>query len=327
MKAWAATSILCGGAIALAIWASCPLHAQSIGLDRMYDYDLEASFGLREISRERRHDATVIDMSFASPLGGHVPAYLVVPGGKGPFPAVLFGHWMMDGSPLRNRREFLEEAVVLARAGAASLLIDAPQVRAGFPKAPSELRSMKLDANASRQQVVDFRRGIDLLIARGDIDQTRVAFVGHSFSAHVGGILCAVEKRIGSFVLMAGAFADERYVFNPDNSQMRALRRRHGDAPLRAFYQQHGWDDPIHFIGRSAPAAVFLQFGSRDDPIPPALAREYFDLFGSPKEIAFYEAGHALDAAARRARVTWLAKRLVLGPIDTAALGRIAPLK
>ncbi len=42
-----------------------------------------------------------------------MPAYLVVPAGKGPFAAILFGHWAMDGSPTRNRTEFLEEAVAL----------------------------------------------------------------------------------------------------------------------------------------------------------------------------------------------------------------------
>ncbi len=38
----------------------------------------------------------------------------------------LFGHWAMEGSPLRNRKEFLEEAIVFAHAGALSLLPDAP---------------------------------------------------------------------------------------------------------------------------------------------------------------------------------------------------------
>jgi hypothetical protein len=38
-------------------------------------------------------------------VGGRVPAYLVVPVGRGPFAALLFGHWMMEGSPLKNRRE------------------------------------------------------------------------------------------------------------------------------------------------------------------------------------------------------------------------------
>ena len=69
-----------------------------------------------------------------------VPAYLVVPAGRGPFAAILFGHWMMKGSPFCNRREFLDEAVVLAHSGAISLLIDAPLVRPGYVEEKDELR-------------------------------------------------------------------------------------------------------------------------------------------------------------------------------------------
>ncbi|MEX2179562.1 MAG: hypothetical protein WD801_12680 [Gemmatimonadaceae bacterium] len=311
--------------LAFGILMSC--GAPPRDFDAMYRYDAALPIASREVARDERPGATVVDLTFRSALGGDVPAYLVLPQGTGPFPVVLFGHWMMPGSPMRNRHEFLEEAVVLARAGAASLLIDAPQVRPGFPRDSNELATMALDAMASRQQVVDFRRGLDLLISRGDVDPDRIAFVGHSFNAHVGGILAAVEKRIGSFVLMAGGFADEAYVFDSTNAQMVAFRSRHGDAPLRAYFEEHRWDDPVNFVGRSAPATVFLQFGSRDDAIPSRLGRHYYGFFAEPKEIAFYDAGHSLDAIARRARVTWLAQRLALAPLDTSALDRIAALQ
>lgn len=108
-------------------------------LAQQFVYERKAPLEIRTIGRSSRQDVSVIDLTYASPLGGRVPAYLVVPAGKGPFAAVLFGHWMMEGSPLRNRREFLEEAVVLARAGAVSLLIDAPLVRPGFVAKNDEL--------------------------------------------------------------------------------------------------------------------------------------------------------------------------------------------
>ena len=55
-----------------------------------------------------------------------VPATLVLPPGKGPFAGILFGHWMMPRSPVRNRKEFLEEALLLARSGAASFQTSVP---------------------------------------------------------------------------------------------------------------------------------------------------------------------------------------------------------
>ncbi|MCA1614963.1 MAG: hypothetical protein LC795_15190 [Acidobacteria bacterium] len=297
-------------------------------LVRQFDYDAKVPLDVREVGRERRGGATVIDFTYAGARGGRVPAYLVVPrSGRGPFAAVLYGHWMMRGSPLRNRREFLEEALVMARAGAASLLIDAPYVRPGFVMEKDEMREAVQSSEVSRQQVIDFRRGLDLLLARGGVDPGRVAYVGHSFDAHVGAILAGVEKRIGSFALMAGLYADEEFVFDPENKDMVALRGRVGDEAVRAYFRDYAWDDPVHFIGRSSPAAVFLQYGRLDKPITEKMARRSFELFGEPKRIAFYDAGHALDSAARRERVEWLAQRLSLRRPDLKALARIPELK
>lgn len=297
-------------------------------LTQPYEYDARAPIAIRELGRDVRAAATIIDVRFPSALGGEVPAWLVLPrASEAPHPLVLYGHWMMPGSPLRNRGEFLEEALVLAGSGAAALLIDAPRVRPEAIASTDEMADLDLDAKASRQAVVDYRRALDLLVRRPDIDSTRIAFVGHSFNAHVGGILAAVDKRVGSFVLMAGAFADERYVFDTTNAAMVAFRSRHGDAAVREFFAQHRWDDPVHFIGRTGPAAVFLQFGTRDDAIPPALSNSYYADFGEPKEIGFYDAGHELNAAARVARAQWLVNRLRLRAVDTSALNRIAPLR
>lgn len=63
-----------------------------------------------QVSTPRRIILVGVSPAKVSPLGGRVPAYLVVPAGRGPFAATLFGHWMMKGSPFCNRRGFLEEA-------------------------------------------------------------------------------------------------------------------------------------------------------------------------------------------------------------------------
>ena len=297
-------------------------------LARQFDYDAKAAPDVRETGREKRGGVTIVDLTYASPRGGRVPAYLVLPEGRGPFAAVLFGHWMMPGSTLKNRREFLEEAVVLARAGAGSLLIDAPLVRPGFVREEKdEMRAAAQSSEAGRQQVVDFRRGLDLLLSRRDVDPRRVAYVGHSFDAHVGAILAGVEKRIGSFVLMAGAYSDEAYVFDPDIPSMVEMRKKVGEEKIREYFRAYAWDDPVYFVGRAAPSAVFLQYGSRDEPIPEKLARRDFALFSEPKKIAFYDAGHALDSRARLERARWLAERLKLKKPDEAALARIPELK
>src|SRR6184192_1734613 len=48
-----------------------------------FDYDAKAPLGLTEVGVEHRAAADVHDITYASPRGGCVPAYLVVPKGRG----------------------------------------------------------------------------------------------------------------------------------------------------------------------------------------------------------------------------------------------------
>src|SRR3989475_13224395 len=183
------------------------LFAQDAELIRHFDYDQKASLSVKEIGVEHRGDTAIHDITYSSPKGGLVPAYLVVPKGKGPFAAVIWGHWYWDNSPMRNRREFLDEAIVLAQAGVVSLLTDGPVARPGH----QEIKDPLDERNFTEffQQVMDMRRGVDVLLARGNIDRKRIAFVGHSYNAGVGALLSGVDRRFKAFVLMAGSMSDE----------------------------------------------------------------------------------------------------------------------
>jgi len=89
-----------------------------------FAYDEKAPLDFRETGVETLTDATVHDVSYASPKGGRVPAYLVIPRGRGPFAAIEFVHWGQG-----NRTEFLSEALFYAKYGVISLMIDAPYRR------------------------------------------------------------------------------------------------------------------------------------------------------------------------------------------------------
>ena len=70
------------------------LFAQDAELVRHFDYNAKAPLELKILGTEKRGEATVYDVTYASPKGGVVPAYLVVPAkGKGPFAGVIWGHW------------------------------------------------------------------------------------------------------------------------------------------------------------------------------------------------------------------------------------------
>ena len=151
------------GVAAIVLFAST-LFAQDAELLRHFDYDQKAPLDIKGVSAEQRGDVAVHDISYASPKGGRVPAYLVVPKGKGPFAAVIWGHWYMPGSEFLNRKEFLEEAVALAPSGVISLLTDGPIARPGYVRDPDPLNDSQVAYRV--QAILDMRRGADLLLAR-----------------------------------------------------------------------------------------------------------------------------------------------------------------
>ena len=73
----------------------------------------------------------------------------------------------MPGSQKKNRTEFLEEAVVLAHSGVISMLPDHVIVHPGFIEdTPLNEKQVAVEV----QQIVNLRRGGDLLLARKDVD-------------------------------------------------------------------------------------------------------------------------------------------------------------
>src|SRR5438876_587904 len=166
----------------------------------LFDYDAKAPLDIHDKIIEEFDGGSLHDITYVSPKGGPVAAYLVVPKGKGPFAAVLFGHWGNG-----TRTEFIPEAKLYARAGAVSLLPDYPWDRPQpWRKTPSHYDKPELDCEIEIQAVLELRRGIDLLLARPDVDPKRLAYVGHSYGAQWGSILSAVDKRMKTSVLMAG---------------------------------------------------------------------------------------------------------------------------
>ena len=275
-----------------------------------FEYDRRAPLDLQETARDRRGAAVVHDISYASPKGGRVPAYLVIPEGPGPFAAIIWGHWYWENSEFRNRREFLEEAVMLARAGVVSLLTDGPVARTGHHEDKTPLNQQQV--GDLEQQVIDMRRGADLLLARGDVDPKRLAYVGHSYNATVGGILSGLDKRFRCFVLMAGGLSD---AIDIQTSTYREYRQKVGPERFDAFFQRNAWSDPGRYVGHAAPAAVFLQYASKERYLTPELARKYAALVSEPKRFEMYGAPHALNAAARRDRIAFLTEQLKLKPL------------
>jgi dienelactone hydrolase len=298
-----------------------PILAQDADLLRRFDYDHASALDVREIALERRGEIAIHDVSYASPKGGRVPAYLVVPKGKGPFAAVIWGHWYWENSPMRNRKEFLDEAVALAHSGVVSLLTDGPVARPGHVENREPLNDQQADDLV--QQIVDMRRGVDLLVARKDVDPKRIAYVGHSYNATVGGFLSGIERRFKAFVLMAGGLSDE---VDMKTKAFEEYRQKIGPARYDAFIAKYAWLDPGKFVSHAAPTVVFMQYATQEKDLTPEWARQYAAIVSEPKRFKLYDAPHALNAEARRDRLAFLSEQLKVKPLSAGQLASIPDL-
>ena len=267
-----------------------------------FAYDRGAPLGVREFASWRNGGVTVHDVSYASPGGGRVPAFVVVPDGHGPFAGLIVQHGMPS-----SRRGMLSIALEFARLGAVAVAIDAPFAR----RSGDPVRFDERDRAEQIQLIVDLRRAVDLLRARGDVDAGRIAYLGISYGAAMGGLLAGVEDRIAAFVLAVGDGGLVEH-FGP-------RRDAGGSLPPLPADRRRRWLDamqsiePLRYITR-ASAPLFLQSGRQDDLVPPADARRYQRAAPEPKQIKWYDSGHQLPRQATCDQARWLSEHVGIAP-------------
>jgi dipeptidyl aminopeptidase/acylaminoacyl peptidase len=261
----------------------------------LFAYDASAPLAVRETSSTTSGGVRTVELSYASPKGGRVPATLVLPASDGRHAAVVFQHGGGDA----RRTDFLAEAVDLAGAGIASLLVDAPFNRpGGRPWLTFDVR----DRAAYVQNVVDLRRGIDLLAARAEVDPERIALVGFSYGGVLAGIVAGVDHRLAGVVVMSGPGRITDPLRREGRRQSVPARR------LARYLTAMRAVDAVRYVGR-ATAPLLFQFGRRD-AMPAAWFRAYTAAAPRGARVEWYPAGHELCACATRDRRAWLLERL-----------------
>lgn len=253
-------------------------------LVKLFDYDRTEPLGYTVTSQERQGDATVYDIKYAN--GGYsVLAKLVIPDGKGPFPAVLYaaGH-TMDPSV------WLPDMVALAKDGYAGLAIG---------ERPTIDLYSSLDGKATiegyRDYVVDLRRGVDLLGTHPKIDAKRLGFVGHSLGCAVGSILSGIETRIAAYALMAcgGYITDPLWSYCGSDACSSA-----SDEDRSQYQERLAVLNPVNYIGHSAGAAFLVQASKADQIASVPNVEALFAAAPEPKSLAWYEGGHLFGCTA-----------------------------
>jgi dienelactone hydrolase len=304
-------SLILAGLACIATAQTAPNTFDFQSAIRLFEYDSKQPLDIQDRVIQETNRFTIHDLTYASPKGGRVPAYLVVPKSKGPFAAVVFGHY-----GLGTRSEFIPEAKLYAKAGAVSLIPDYPWDRPEpWRKNVDQLDKPELDREAYIQAIVDLRRGLDLLLARNDIDPKRLAYVGHSYGAQWGSILSAVDKRMKASVLMAGVAESADLFLRSDDPGLTELRKHQPPAQLEKYVNVTGDLDAIHYVGHAAPVSLLLQFANFERYFNKASEHHYIDAASEPKKVLWYDTGHELnEPQALRDRYHWLVEQIRLKP-------------
>ena len=292
-------AVLRPDALFACLLAACAQPAAPPPAAATFAYDTSRGRDFREASFESDGSIAVRDLSFAAydPRHGRIKAWLVEPGGAGPFAAVLYFHWL--GETDGNRDQFLPEARALAEQGVVSLLI-----QGYFPWSEPPVSGLA-DRRQIEDQTIDLRRSLDLLLARPGVDASRVAFVGHDYGAMFGALAAGSESRVKAYVLIAtiGSFSDWSLAYWPETAVA-------GEDAYRVAVRDV---EPIDHISRAAPAALFFQFAGMDAYISDDAARRFYESASNPKRIRWYPADHHMDNEQARAdRHEWLSQQLGL---------------
>jgi pimeloyl-ACP methyl ester carboxylesterase len=234
-------------------------------------------------------------------------AHLFLPrNGRPPFQTVVYfpGSGSLVQESSADIETYFEFPVFVSHLVANGRAVLYPVYKGTFERRDPALAAIHSGGSSRRyneyltQLVKDFRRSIDYLELREDIDTDKLAFYGMSWGGVLGGIIPAIEDRLVASVLISGGaivtFAgDDIALFSPES-------------------------DPVNYLPRVKIPTLMLN-GRYDMLLPLDDAiRPMFDLLGTPdehKQLMLFETDHIPPRDEFiKATLGWLDR--FLGPVD-----------
>jgi uncharacterized protein len=239
-------------------------------------------------------------LSFLSPRGSDLATGLLfVPEGAGPFAGLLLMHGMPG-----NAAAMKGIAVELARHGAVVVALDAPFARRGG----NPLRFTEADSAEQVQLMTELQRAVDLLVARSDVDASRLGYMGVSYGGAMGALFVGIEHRLKTGILVVADGGLVSHYTGPDD--VGTLFAGLTCAQQRRWLESMIPVEPIKYVGFASPTPLLLQSGRQDALVPMPDAERLHAAVRDPKTILWYDAGHNLTTEAAHDRLSWLQQRL-----------------
>jgi eukaryotic-like serine/threonine-protein kinase len=239
---------------------------------RQYDYDPLPLDPVVEARDASAADYVQERVTFAAAYGGErVTAYLFLPKrGRPPYQTVVF----YPGSNALNLRVYDAGIWVrifdfMMKSGRAVIM---PIYKSTYERGDGYEADVTDESNIYRDHVVmwvkDFKRSVDYLATRADIDTSRLAYYGISWGGVMGGIIPAVEPRIRAVILQVAGL------------------------PIQHALPEA---EPIHFLPRITVPVLMLN-GRFDHYFPVESSQKpFFRMLGTPaanKRQVIADGGH-----------------------------------
>ena len=261
----------------------------------LFAYAVDAPLNLQKTVESTKNGVEVSAVSFSSPDGGSATGLLFDPVSRS---SLRPGIVLMHGMP-GSARAMAGHGQGLAEHGAVVIAIDAPFARRTGPP----VRFSAQDRAEQIQLIKDLQRAVDVLRARPNVDDERVAYLGVSYGGAMGALFVGVERRLRAAALVVGDGGLVSHSTGPEDANVMASR---SCAARVDWFRAMAPIEPIRFIPHASPTPLLLQNGRLDNLVPAADAEALHSAAPEPKTIRWYDAGHSLNAQALRDRHEWL---------------------
>lgn len=267
----------------------------------VFAYDVNAPLNLQKAVESTTRGVEVSGISFDSPDGGRATGLLFDPVTRSSLrPGIVLMHGMPGTA--RNVAGYAQQ---LAEYGAVVIAIDAPFARRGG----SPVQFSAQDRAEQIQLIKDLQRAVDVLRARANVDDERIAYIGFSYGGAMGVLFAGIERRIRTAVLVVADGGLVSHFTGPEDVNfMTSL----SCATRVAWFRDMTPVEPIRFIGHASPTPLLLQSGRSDNLVPAADAERVQAAAPEPRTIRWYDAGHGLDQQAALDRLDWLRAQIGL---------------
>lgn len=214
-------------------------------------------------------------VSFTGVQGDRVPAYLYLPSQpmnkKLP---VLMLQYGLGGD--KSDGKIAEVAQAIVNDGWSIIVIDIHGVGERSNGQQNQSNSQQImqflnnfNAQSFERYVGDYKKTVDYIASRPELDSSRIAYGGASWGAITGTSFVAAEPRIKAFVSIVG-----------------------GGGFFGALPSAY---DPAQALAQIAPRPVYLINASQDEVIIPAFSQALHNVSGNNIKKRWIEANHTLD--------------------------------